>query len=630
MKFLIYSSLLALLVLPGCIHKDFDEPPTGGSNPDIDPSVIMTISDLKSMYNGNDALEITDSIFITGIVTADDKSGNFYQTIVIEDESAGISIRIGISDFFNQYPIGRRMFIYVKGLYLGEFGDLVQIGVPDPEEPTGVERIPNFLVDNYLFPGEYGLEVTPTDVTIAELNANRNAFQNRLIRLSDVEVANSEVGETYADGVNQQTINRTIFDCDNRSIILRNSGFASFASDEMPSGNGTLTAIFSIFADDNQLLIRNTDDLVFDGLRCNEQPIVCDPVDAVDGVVEDFTGLPLFDPVDFNGWLSIPVVGNEAWQGRDFSGNSYPLIQGFNSDSDDIESWLVSPKVDFSQAMELTFETKLGFWKHDGLKVFISTDFDGCNVLAATWTELTDATIANSVNSPDGIDGYSDFFVNSGTVDLSDYDGEEGYIGFQYIGDNSTNTTTYQLDNVAIGEEPPVNCDPVNSLNEDFESIATGGGVTFTLDCWSNIAVEGSELWQGRDFSDNAYPQISGFNSNSNNIETYLITPEIDLGQVSTLTFETKSAFCVHEGLDLLIATDYDGVDPDGATWTTLSAVIASDDNQDCDGGFASGFIASGDVDLSGFSGNGHIAFRYTGNNSDETTTYQVDNVVIQ
>ena len=70
----------------------------------------------------------------------------------------------------------------------------------------------------------------------------------------------------------------------------------------------------------------------------------------------------------------------------------------------------------------------------------------------------------------------------------------------------------------------------------------------------------------------------------------------------------------------------WNGVDPTIATWTNLTASIA---DSDCTGGYSPSFVPSGNVDLSSFSGTAHIAFIYNGNNSSETTTYQIDNVVI-
>jgi hypothetical protein len=41
------------------------------------------------------------------------------------------------------------------------------------------------------------------------------------------------------------------------------------------------------------------------------------------------------------------------------------------------------------------------------------------------------------------------YFIPSGDIDLSAYTGK-GYIGFKYVGDKTTNTTTFRIDNVKI------------------------------------------------------------------------------------------------------------------------------------------------------------------------------------
>lgn len=636
-KFLLLT-IGCLFLLSGCIHDNFDSPPLGGSDPEIDESLIITIDDLKDQYLGADAQELTDSVFIRATVIADDRSGTFYQTIVLEDETAGIAIRIGTASFYNIYPIGRRVFVLVKGLYIGQYNGLVQLGVQDPDESDGVERIPNFLVQDYFFPGQTGQDRTPTTLTITELEANRIAYQNRLIKLENVEFEDDELGQTYADAANQQTVNRDIEDCNGNSLLLRNSGFAEFAGDSIPCGNGSLIAVFSTFGNDNQLFLRETEDIAFDNARCDGSfPVACggEPVPCTDnssplnGVLEDFESAELFEPISMNDWKTINVVGSGPWVARDFDNNQYALVQGFNAGSA-IESWLVSPKMNFDEAESLSFESKIGFWVHDGLKVFISTDFDGCNVTDATWTELTSAIIANSSNSPDGVGGYANDFVNSGNVDISSYSGI-GYIGFQYIGDDNDNTTTYQIDNVNIGDEiiiVPPTCEVENSINEDFESLDAFESVD--LECWDNVTTVGEEAWEGREFSNNLYAQISGFNSPSATIETYLISPEFDLAEANNLNFDSKIGFCVHDGLTVAISTDYNGTDPSSATWTTLTANLASSSNSSCNGGYGE-FINSGNVDLSSFSGTGHIAFIYNGTNNDggQTTTFQVDNVVI-
>jgi hypothetical protein len=96
-------ALMATVFISSCRKDDFDTPPAGGS----DPALIAntTIADLKAGYVAGNFDSIDTDIIIAGVVIADDKSGNFYKTIVLQDSTGGIAIRIDISDYYTKYPM---------------------------------------------------------------------------------------------------------------------------------------------------------------------------------------------------------------------------------------------------------------------------------------------------------------------------------------------------------------------------------------------------------------------------------------------------------------------------------------------------------------------------------------------
>ena len=271
MKFKIknlFYLLLLIIISTGvtsCVKDEFDAPPTTCQDPDL--SANISIKSLKqNYYVAGTTTEITEDLIIKGIVIADDRSGNYYKTIVIQDDSAGIAVRIDMSDFYTKFPVGRRVFVKLKGLYIGAYNNLIQIGTNDPADPTNVAPIPLTLVEQKLIKGECNLNVTPIDVTINQLN---NSHQNMLIRLTNVEFQASDTGKTFADAINQVSQNRTLKDCNNNSIIVRTSGFANFASAKVPNGNGTVTAVYTVFGTTPQLVIRDLSDVSdLTGPRC--------------------------------------------------------------------------------------------------------------------------------------------------------------------------------------------------------------------------------------------------------------------------------------------------------------------------------------------------------------------------
>ncbi len=106
-------------------------------------------------------------------------------------------------------------------------------------------------------------------------------------------------------------------------------------------------------------------------------------------------------------------------------------------------------------------------------------------------------------------------------------------------------------------------------------------------------------------------------------METWLITPGIDLTEAKVLSFESAQAFFAHDGLSVWISNDFDGTNVGSATWTKLNATLASNGNANYD------WVQSGNIDLSAFSGTAYIGFKYVGNKTSQTTTYRIDNVKV-
>lgn len=269
--------LLVFVLIAGfvsCRKDDFDEPPLGGE----DPAMVanMTIDSLKKMYQDtiifdNAIIKIQNDWIISAVVIADDKSGNLYKSIIVDDGTAGISIRIDQSDYNTDYPVGRRIFIKLKNLAMGDYSNMIQLGsyVDATSQPASVEPIPSSLIRSYFFPGKWGIPVVPHNVSIAELNANNNKWQNRLIRLDGVEFEPADTAQTWADAVNLFSEDRMLVNCDGDKIIVRTSGYSNFASLNTPTGNGSLVAVFTVYNTTEQLVLRDLNDVQMDTARCN-------------------------------------------------------------------------------------------------------------------------------------------------------------------------------------------------------------------------------------------------------------------------------------------------------------------------------------------------------------------------
>ncbi len=240
--------------------KKFDEPPLD-EYPVLVPNA--TIGDVKALHTvGDTAVLIQDSLVIEGIVVSSDEAGNFFKQLIVQDDNSGIEIRIEESNLYNKYPVGRKVYIKCKGLYVGSFQGNHQLTI----NGNG-DRIPGNLLGRYVIGGALNQPVNPKVLTITEIK-NGPQYRNMLVQLAEAQFSSADVEQTYADAIGQASLNREVNDCNGNAVILRSSGFASFASRLTPAGKGTLTAVYTNFGSDAQLVIRDTKDVAFDDPRC--------------------------------------------------------------------------------------------------------------------------------------------------------------------------------------------------------------------------------------------------------------------------------------------------------------------------------------------------------------------------
>lgn len=427
-----------LLTFNACVDRDFDEPP---SCVEAGLTATHTIAELKALYTGS-LLTITEDIIVSGKVVADDESGNFFEQLVIQDATGGISVKINGSNLFNSYPIGRTVYLKCKGLILGDYNDLIQIGgaMDNSGSTPALDGIPVTLLETYLFKGCDFTTLAPTTVTLTQLN---NTYQNKLVTIEGVEFDGASQGQTWANAVTLSSVNLTIEDCNGFSLIVRSSGYSSFASDVVPSGNGSITGIYSVFGADGQLLIRDLTDVNMNDTLCDGNIVIPPTGDPLTSLNEDFSSVTTNVDINFSGWTNYYVDGGRKWRGKIFESEAYAQATAYSTGSpvENMEAWLITPPLNMDVITNMSLNTSNAFWMHNGLSIWISTDYDGTNVTSATWQEL-DCTIAGQ-----SAGNYN--WVPSGDINLSAYNGT-AYIGFKYVGNSTSQTTNYQIDDIVI------------------------------------------------------------------------------------------------------------------------------------------------------------------------------------
>ena len=415
-------SIAAMALVLGACKKEFDTPPertipTGG---------VLTIAQLRALWTGT-SVHFTEDKSVYAIVTADEQSGNLYKNVYVQDATGAICLRLLNSGGLYQ---GDSIRIYLPGTVLSSYNQLLQLDSVD--------------VDNNVVKQATLRQVEPLHVSVEEITP---ALQSMLISVDSAEFVTSELGQTWADAVNQATVNHTLTSCDGGQVLVRSSGYANFAGNVIPSGNGSMVAIVGQFGTDMQLYVRSMAEVQMTDDRCTGNP----PTPCAPGgpVAEDFSTVTDNVDISLPCWFNVSTVGSRVWRGNAFNAELYAEATAYGSSNPLDEAWLISPTMQASGANTLQFTTQRGFGVagHDAFALFISTNFNGINASTAVWTPVPCAYAGPS--TPDFT------WIPSGVLDLSQVL-PQGYtgtfvVGFRFQGsDPNGQTTNMRLDDVQL------------------------------------------------------------------------------------------------------------------------------------------------------------------------------------
>ncbi len=162
-------------------------------------------------------------------------------------------------------------------------------------------------------------------------------------------------------------------------------------------------------------------------------------------------------------------------------------------------------------------------------------------------------------------------------------------------------------------------------FTQNFESISDESDLIGLG--WTNTNVNGgSHVWIDRTFSGNRYMQLGAYNTNENPLESWLVTPAINMDSSTdeAFTFDVNVGYYRGAALSVYVSRDFAG-DISTATWELI-------DNVNLPTGPSSGygsFATAGDINVSCLDGDVYFAFKYVGEDGGVTTTFQIDNIKV-
>jgi hypothetical protein len=152
-----------------------------------------------------------------------------------------------------------------------------------------------------------------------------------------------------------------------------------------------------------------------------------------------------------------------------------------------------------------------------------------------------------------------------------------------------------------------------------------------TLDTpgWTNFAQIGTRRFTEQVYSDDGYAEFTSFGSGQALNVAWLISPAFNMDEQEgeTLVFKSAHAFLTSPDntLELMVSTDYDGniANFNQSSWVTIPVKTPTPLNDFYE------YVSSGEVDLSGFQGTLHFAFKAkgSGSNTNLDATFQIDNI---
>lgn len=670
--------ILSLTVfLTSCVQDDvYSTPDLQGKCQDLTPT--KTIAEVKAAFvlASTNNVTITEDIIIEGYVSSSDESGNVYKTIYLQDApenpTQGLVVSVDAVSTYTSYPQGSKVYIKLKGLAFGKYGGVLQVGYNNLDPVTNTTtfgRIPEKLVGNHLVRScDPKAKIVPKVITLSQLSSSIDPLIGALVQVNNAEFPVNLLCNVYAP--NGASVDRQIVDPTRNTPattrVVRNSGFASFAAEQLPSGNGTFVGVLSRYNSTYQFYINRVSDLNMKGPRLDGTTPSCTfnttgkTMKTVAEVKAYFTGT--LAQIPDNAYLKAQVTANDKTR------NLFKYIYvedktGGIRVNIDMESLYADPRFFVGKQVLINLkdlyvgsvnaEVQLGglfngnvgrvlandVYKH----FFPTTDFTEVVATEKTIAGLTDADVGRWIKIKDlqfinddlgesyagasntsrtledcsgaKISLTTSSFANFASRQIDSGKGDLYGVLTKYNGKYEvwiTNPLGADFDgNRCDGSPAPVF---ESIFNEDFSGALTNN--------WTAVSVLGTAVWNIQQFGNPKPCVVMSGNGN----EDWLISKPITLAGYKNyyLSFETDGRASVPSNpLEVYVTDNYTG-NYATTTWTKLNPILDSDLSK-----FAP-FVNSGKLDISNFAGkNVVVAFKYT-STATASATWELDNVKVR
>ena len=658
--------LASVFILTGCVHDDkYDAPDLSGNCQDL--KATITLAAAKNLAQNT---TITTDDVIEGYVSSTDQSGNIYKTIYIQDDptnpTQGFVLSVDAVSTYSSYPQGAKVYIKLKGLAIGTYGGVKQLGYMD----NGTfDRIPEKMVPTSILKScSAKATITPKVMTLADMKTDKDQYIGCLIKVENAEFDAKVLCSTYApDGY---TVDRQINDPTTTATtrVVRNSGYASFANQKLPSGKGDFIGILSKYNSTYQLFINNVSDLSDMTHFPRKDAITADPC-SIDATATAKTVAEVkqlyvsgnFTQITDNFYVKAKVTANDE------TGNLYKYIYVEDATGGiriNINKLNLYQDARFKVGKNVIINLKnLYVGKYNG--EFQLGQPNGTNIgqvaenvvykffydsnEAVTTVTATEKTIANLTTDDVGK------WIKIKGLQFIDSDLSKTYVSgsaatnrtLEDCSGNKIILTTSNFASFATAQVDEGKGDVYailsifngtyqlwipKQVNADLDGARCDGTVPseiiywdafdIGLRNWTTVNVTGDQVWTISTTSGNNYAKMTGYSSGNFANEDWLISPEINLNGYKSAYVNLDSDYnFTGDRLETYITTNYTG-DVKTTTWTALNIPL--------DQASGWGFYNSGNVSLNNYIGQKvRIAFKYKSTTSS-ASTWEIDNFKVK
>ncbi|MFR9524039.1 MAG: DUF5689 domain-containing protein [Rikenellaceae bacterium] len=241
MKKIAYISLL-LLTASACSRSETDDN-------------AWSIASLRNIETNSRSVLITQNITLEGTITANDKYGEFYNSLIAEDQSGAVKIMCEVENSYQLYPFGTHVSISCSGLYLNNQYGAISLGT-EPTSDYTLDYISQSKVGQYI--KTLDNESSAPQPLITTIGSLTPLHTYMYVELSDIMINNEDNIATFCqrDSSTGRTVDtyHTITDSLGNTAELAVDRLCSYADATLPATPCTIQAIVTYYYDSQYTL----------------------------------------------------------------------------------------------------------------------------------------------------------------------------------------------------------------------------------------------------------------------------------------------------------------------------------------------------------------------------------------